>query len=193
MRLMVYAYFFTSFDITAEFLIMPELIPVFTKDEIKSMVLSIAEKISSDYQSGEIILIGVLKGAFIFLSDLIRHLTIPVAIDFVGTSSYESGTSSSGDIRLTKEVSVDLKHKDVIIVEDIVDTGLTLTYLIDYIKSFGPRSVKICALIDKQERREADIRIDYPCYSINKGFLVGYGLDFNENYRGLSGIYQLKF
>jgi len=191
--LMVYTYFFTSFDITAEFLIMPELIPVFKKDEIKSMVLSIAEKISSDYQRGELILIGVLKGAFIFLSDLVRHLTIPVAIDFVGTSSYESGTSSSGDIRLTKEVSVDLKNKNVIIVEDIVDTGLTLTYLIDYIKSFGPRSVKVCALIDKQERREADIRIDYPCYSINKGFLVGYGLDFNENYRGLSDIYQLKF
>ncbi len=174
---------------------MPELIPVLRKDSIDKMVAEVAHKISSDYKDRELVLIGVLKGAFIFLADLARHLTIPVKIDFVRVASYGSGTSSSGNIRLTKEIEIDIKNKDVLIVEDIVDTGLTLAYLIDYLNSFGPNTVKICSLLDKSERRKTEIKIDYACHVVEKGlgFIVGYGIDYNEDYRHLPDIYHLKF
>jgi len=171
---------------------MPDLLPVLTKDDIDKRVNAIAHKISLDYKDRELVLIGVLKGAFIFLSDLIQSLTIPVKVDFVGASSYSSGTSSAGNIRLTKDVDIDLKNKDILIVEDIVDTGLTLSYIVDYLKSFNPKTIKICTLIDKHERREAKINIDYVCHVYEKGFLVGYGLDYLEDYRDLPGIYHLK-
>lgn len=171
---------------------MTELIPVLNKNDIDKMVARVARKISSDYQNQELILIGILKGAFVFLSDLVRHLTIPVKLDFVRVCSYGSGTSSSGNIRLTKDIEIDIKNKNVLLVEDIVDTGLTLSYLIDYLKTFNPKTVKICALIDKHERREAKIKIHYACHEVTEGFLVGYGLDYNEDYRYLAGIYHLK-
>jgi hypoxanthine phosphoribosyltransferase len=172
---------------------MTELISVLKENEIKASVAQIARRISTDYVNEELVLIGVLKGAFIFLADLIRELTIPVSIDFVGTSSYGANTCSSGKIFLTKEVSADLKNKHVLIVEDIVDTGLTMVFLMNYLKSLGPKTVKICTLIDKPERREANVDIDYACLAVPNGFLVGYGLDYNEGYRGLPGIYHLKF
>lgn len=171
---------------------MTELILVLKKDDIKTKVAQIAGRISSDYQDQELVLIGILKGAFIFLSDLVRHLSIPVKIDFVGVSSYGSGTSSTGTIKLTQTIDVDLTNKDVLVVEDIVDTGLTLTYIVDYLKTLNPRTIKVCALLDKHERRKEDITIDYACHVVAKGFLVGYGLDHNENYRELSEIYHLK-
>jgi len=171
---------------------MPDFIPVLERDDIEKLVVALASKISSDYEGRELVLIGVLKGAFIFLSDLVRHLTIPVKVDFVGASSYSSSTSSSGTIRLTKAIEIDLKDKDVLVVEDIVDTGLTLAYIVNYIKSFDPKTAKVCALIDKHERREAEVKIDYVCHEVEKGFLVGYGLDYAEEYRGLPGIYHLK-
>ncbi len=171
---------------------MLELIPVLTKNDIDNLVARIAHRISSDYQNRELILIGVLKGAFVFLSDLVRHLDIPVKIDFIRVFSYGSGASTSGDIHLTKDIEVNIKNKDVLIVEDIVDTGLTLKYLIDYLRSYHPKTIKVCAFIDKHERREADIKIDYSCHDVTKGFLVGYGLDYDEDYRYLSGIYHLK-
>ncbi len=171
---------------------MPELIPVLTKNEIDAMVTGVAHRISSDYQNRTLVLIGALKGAFIFMSDLIRRITIPIQVDFIGVSSYGFGTSSSGDIRLTKKPGIELKDKDVLIVEDIVDTGLTLSYLVDYLESFGPKSLKICTLLDKQERRMTDVKIDYACHLVEKGFLVGYGLDHAENYRHLPEIYHLK-
>lgn len=171
---------------------MPELVPVLKKDDIKKMVASVAHRISSDYKDRELVLIGVLKGAFVFLSDLARRLTIPVKIDFVNASSYGSDTTSSGEIHLSREIDIDVKDKDVLIVEDIVDTGLTLTYLIDYLKSLGPRSVKVCALIDKHERRKTKCNLDYSCHEVDKGFLVGYGLDYSEDYRHLPDIYHLK-
>ncbi|MBU4415503.1 MAG: hypoxanthine phosphoribosyltransferase, partial [Proteobacteria bacterium] len=123
---------------------MAELIPVLNEDKIEKLVADVAKKISDDYKDSELVLIGVLKGAFVFMSDLMRRITIPVKIDFVGISSYGSNTVSSGKIRLTREIEIDIKNKDVLIVEDIVDTGLTLKYLIDYLKSFDPKSVKIC-------------------------------------------------
>lgn len=171
---------------------MPELIPVLGKNEIQNIVAQVARKISYDYQDQELVLIGVLKGAFIFLSDLVRHLSIPVKVDFVGVSSYGSGTTS-GSIHLTKKVEIDLTNKDVLVIEDIVDTGLTLTYIVDYLKTLSPKNIKICALLDKRERRCQTIKIDYTCHVVLEGFLVGYGLDYNENYRELAEVYHLKF
>lgn len=172
--------------------LMPDLIPVLKKTEIEQVVTSVAMKISSDYEGREPVLVGVLKGAFIFLSDLVRHLTIPVKIDFIRVSSYGSGDVSSGSIRLTKGIEIDIADKDLLIVEDIVDSGLTLKYITDYLLSFSPKTVRICTLIDKYERREAEIRIDYIGQTVKKGFLVGYGLDYAEGYRNLPDIYHLK-
>ncbi len=172
---------------------MPELIPVFNRKEIEEKVAELARRISEDYEDRPLILIGVLKGAFIFLSDLARNLSIPAQIDFIGASSYGSSTSSSGTITITKNLSVDIKNKNVLIVDDIIDTGLTLSHLMDYFKSFGPASIGYCALIDKHERREADIDHGYTCLSVKDGFLVGYGLDYDEQYRNLPAIYHLKF
>jgi hypoxanthine phosphoribosyltransferase len=171
---------------------MPELIPILKEAEIEKRVSMIARKISADYTGGDIVLIGVLKGAFVFLSDLMRRLTVPVRIDFVHTSSYGNSTASSGNIQLIKGIDIDIKNKDVLVVEDIVDSGRTLQYLIDYLKSFGPNSIKICTLIDKHERRKTQLTVDYACQSVDEGFLVGYGLDFAEKYRELPGIYHLK-
>jgi len=171
---------------------MPEFIPVLKKDDIDKMVVAVARKISSDYKDRELILIGVLKGSFVFLSDLIRNLSIPVKVDFVGVSSYSDKTSSSGKIQLTKSIEIDIKNKNVLVVEDIVDSGLTLAWLIDYLMSFEPEAVNICALLDKRERRETQIQIDYTCHVVQEGFLVGYGLDYAEDYRNLPEIYHLK-
>lgn len=171
---------------------MPELIPVLKKSEINNMVAQVARRISSDYQDHELILIGVLKGAFVFLSDLMLNLSIPVQVDFIRVASYGSDTSSSGRINLTKAVEIDLKNKDVLVVEDIVDTGLTLSYIIDYLKSFKPKTVKVCTLLDKRQRRQANVKIDYACHIVTEGFLVGYGLDYDEDYRNLPEIYHLQ-
>jgi hypoxanthine phosphoribosyltransferase len=170
---------------------MPKLVPVLTKDEIEHVVAGLAQRISSDYQNRELVLIAVLKGAFIFLSDLIRQLTIPVKVDFIRIASYFSNTSSTGEIQLTKEIEIDIKGKDVLIVEDIIDSGLTVDYILDYLKSFKPKTVKVCTLLDKTERREKDIKIDYAGHAVGKGFLVGYGLDYAEDYRHLPEVYNL--
>jgi hypoxanthine phosphoribosyltransferase len=171
---------------------MSELIPVLGRHEINNLVAQVARKISIDYQDKELILIGILKGAFIFLSDLVRHLSIPVKIDFVGAASYGSGSSSSGTINLTKKININLTNKNVLIIEDIVDTGLTLAYIVNYLKSFNPKTIKVCTFVDKHERRSETVTVDYACYVASKGFLVGYGLDYNESYRELPELYHLK-
>lgn len=170
---------------------MPELTPVLTQDDIEAAVKKMAGNIAADYNGRELILIGILKGAFIFLSDLARQLPIPVKVDFLRAASYGAGTSSSGNIRLSKELEIDIRGRHVLVVEDIVDTGLTLKYLLDYLRSFGPESLKVCTLIDKHERREADVTIDYAGHTVAEGFLVGYGLDYAELYRNLPAIYHL--
>lgn len=126
---------------------MPELVSFLKKDDIDKMVAAVAHRISADDRDRELVLIGVLKGAFIFLSDLVRHLTVPVQIDFICVSGYGSATSSSGNIRLTKETELDIKNKDVLAVEDIVDTGMTLEYLADYLKNLGSTSVRVHELL----------------------------------------------
>ena len=171
---------------------MPELIPVLSEEEIELAVANLAEKISADYRGRELVLVGVLKGAFVFLADLSRHLTIDVMVDFVRLTSYGMNRSSSGEVRLTKELEIDIENKDVLIIEDIIDTGLSLTFLVDYIQSFKPRSVRICTMIDKRERRQTDIQIDYAAHVVERGFLVGYGLDHAEIYRNLRAVYDLK-
>ena len=172
---------------------MPELIPVLKREEIEELTASVARQISSDYRGRPLVIVGVLKGAFIFLADLVRRITIPVQVDFVKAASYGSGATSSGKIELTKEIDIDIAGKDVLVVEDIVDSGLTLTYLVDYLKKLNPETVRVCTLLDKHERRQSKVKVDYACHTIDKGFLVGYGLDYNEAYRELPAIYHLKF
>jgi hypoxanthine phosphoribosyltransferase len=171
---------------------MPELVPILSKNEIDRRVTAIAAEISADYAQSDLIVIGVLKGAFVFLSDLIRKLTIPIEVEFVRVSSYGTETASTEKIQLIHKLETEIKDKDVLIVEDIIDTGLTISFLMDYLYSFNPKSVQICTLIDKQERKKKKIEIRYACHVIQKGFLVGYGLDFAEDYRYLPDIYHLK-
>jgi len=159
---------------------------------ILSRVKELAHKISSDYAGKEPILIGILNGVVFFFSDLVMEMTIPSKIDFIRAASYGSGTSTSGTIRLTKDVEIPIQGKEVIIVEDIVDTGLTLNHIVKGLEDRGPESIRICALIDKLGRRDEEVKIDYCGFHIKEGFLVGYGLDHNERYRYLSDIYVLR-
>lgn len=171
---------------------MPEFIPILTKSTIRDRVASLGKQISDDYRGKELVLVCVLKGAFVFLSDLIRHITIPIKIDFIRAASYGDGVETSGNIRMTKDVEIDLKGKDVLLIEDIIDTGLTVSHLMDYLASFGLKSLKVCTLLDKRERRQAEVPVDYACHVVEQGFLVGYGLDYAEDYRHLPEIYHLK-
>ena len=170
---------------------MPELVPLISQQEIKEKNREIGQKITQDYKNLDLVVVGVLKGAFVFLADLVRQITIDHEIDLVGASSYE-GTSSTGQIVFTKQPDLELKGRDVLLVEDIVDTGRTLAKTVETMQLLNPRSIKICALIDKRERREAQINVDYSCFCIDGGFIVGYGLDYNEKYRNLPAIFNLK-
>ena len=161
------------------------------QEKIMARIKELAGRISSDYSGKEPILAGVLNGAVFFLADLTREMTIPVKIDFIRAASYGAGDSSSGSVVLTKGLDMPVKGKPVILVEDIVDTGLTLSKILDIIAAQSPESIRVCALIDKQERRERDIIIDYCGFQVEEGFLVGYGLDYNEQFRCLHDIYVL--
>jgi hypoxanthine phosphoribosyltransferase len=161
---------------------------VFPRDVIQKRVKGLGKEISRDYAGREVILIGVLNGAFVFMADLIRFLDIPVQVDFVRLASYGSKTESTGEVMFTKDIELPLAAKNVLVVEDIIDTGHTLSYLKDIIALHNPRSIKICALISKTGRRKTPIVIDYVGFELERGFLVGYGLDYNENYRHLPDI-----
>jgi hypoxanthine phosphoribosyltransferase len=169
-----------------------ELVPVLSRDEIAQKVKSLARQISEDYAGKELCIIGVLNGVFVFLADLVRELTISVQVDFVRLASYGSGTVSSGNVQTTKEIELDVKDRDVLVIEDIIDSGLTVDFLLKYLKKLHPKSIKVCAFIDKTERREVQIPIDYVGHVVESGFLVGYGLDYDQKYRGLPEIYHLK-
>jgi len=160
-----------------------------SEEEIQSRVLELAAQISSDYEDkGEIVLVGVLKGSFIFLADLSRRLTIPRTIEFIAVSSYGNGSRSTGAVRLVMDVRGNIEGKHVIIVEDIVDTGHTLKYLIGMLDSHRPASVKTCALVRKAESAEVDVAVDYLGFDIGEEWVVGYGLDFAEQNRTLPYI-----
>ena len=160
-----------------------------SEEEIQQRVTELAAQISEDYaDSGDIVLVGVLKGAFIFLADLSRSMTIPRTIEFIAVSSYESGSKSSGAVRLVMDVRANIEGKHVLIVEDIVDTGHTLKYLIGMLRSHRPASVKTCALVRKAEQAEVDVDVDYLGFDIGNEWVVGYGLDFAERDRTLPYI-----
>lgn len=163
-----------------------------SEKEIQQKVRALARKISKDFSGREVLLIGVLKGAFIFMSDLARKMTTPVKMEFVRLASYGSQTHSSGKVKITKDLETPLKGKDVLIVEDIIDTGITLKHLFLHLKARRPRSLKVVALLDKPGRRKVDLRADYVGFQIEDHFVVGYGLDCAEEYRNLRGIYVLK-
>ena len=159
---------------------------------LQARVKELAGKISTDYSDREPIVLGVLNGAVFFFADLVREMTIPSRIDFIRAASYGSGTSSSGSVRLTKDLEIPIEGEPVILVEDIVDTGLTVTKIVEILRERGPESVKVCALIDKLERRSMDVVIDYCGFQVKEVFLIGYGLDYNEQYRYLPDIYTMR-
>jgi len=163
-----------------------------SEEEIRLKVQKIAQDLTKDYQDREPVLIGVLTGVFIFFADLVREISFPLKMDFVRLASYGSKDVSSGKISLTKDIELSVQGKPVLIVEDIIDTGLTLSYLVRHIRDKEPESIKVCTLINKLERREKVIQIDYWGFEIETGFLVGYGLDYNEQFRSLPYILSLE-
>jgi hypoxanthine phosphoribosyltransferase len=162
-----------------------------TEEEIRAKVAELGQHISADYRGKELLLVGLLRGAIVFLSDLMRAIDIPVQLDFFGISSYGANTES-GAVRLVMDLETDVSGRDVLIVEDIVDTGKTLSYLVENLKARQPASLRICALLDKPERRQVPIEVDYVGFGIPDKFVVGYGLDFAEGYRNLPFVGVLK-
>jgi hypoxanthine phosphoribosyltransferase len=155
-----------------------------TADQIQTRVAEMADEIRRDFPDG-VHMIAVLKGAFVFLSDLVRHMDGHVSLDFMAVSSYAKGTTTSGEVRLLKDLDTTLDGKNVIIVEDIVDTGLTLTYLQDILRARGPKTLRTACLLSKPSRRQVDVKVEYIGFTIEDRFVVGYGLDYAERYRNL--------
>jgi hypoxanthine phosphoribosyltransferase len=165
---------------------------LFDKTAIAGTVKRLAQDIQRDFDEEEIILVCVLKGSFMFTSDLIRELHGSVTVDFVRASSYGANTTTCGEIRLTKDLETDIAGKNVIIVEDIIDSGITLRSLRDMLQARNPRALKICALVDKRHRRQVEIEGDYVGFTIHEGFIVGYGIDYAERYRNLREIFVVE-
>jgi len=166
---------------------------LFSKEMIFQKVKELGERISSDYnKDDEVVVVGVLKGANVFMADLIREIDLPIYIDFMAVSSYGYSTESSGVVRILKDLDLEVEGKHVLIIEDIIDTGLTLKYLTDNLKSRNIKSLKICTLLDKPKRRKCDLNIDYIGFEIPDKFIVGYGIDYGEKYRNLPYIASLK-
>ena len=163
-----------------------------TKEEINNKIIELGEQISKDYKGKDLVLIGILRGAVIFMADLARAISIPMLFDFMAISSYGAETKSSGVVRILKDLDVNIKGKDVLIIEDIVDTGLTLNYLLRMLKSRKPASLKVCTFLTKTARRKVDIKIDYFGYNIPNKFVVGYGLDYAGKYRNVPYIFTLN-
>lgn len=163
-----------------------------SRDELQRRVRELGEQITRDFQGQKLLIVGILKGAMIFTADLVRNITTPVEFDFMVVSSYGASSKSSGAVRIFKDLDRSIEGWHVLIVEDIIDTGLTLKYLVENLKSRNPESVKICTLLDKPERRKADVPVDYNGFTIPDEFVVGYGLDYNEQYRNLPDVYILK-
>lgn len=165
---------------------------LFSEKQIEEIVARIGGKISRDYQDKNLLLVSVLKGSVVFMADLMRAITIPARIDFMATSSYGSGVKSSGVVKIVKDLDLELKGYDIVIVEDILDSGKTLQYLTRLLRSRGPRSIQICTLFDKPERREVEVTPTYVGAQIPDAFIVGYGLDYDEKYRNLPFVGVLK-
>ena len=165
---------------------------LFDRHEIETAVRRLASEISKDYRNQNPLLLGVLRGSFVFMADLIRHLDFPLEVDFIGLSSYGSSTQSSGKIKVVKKLETPVRERNVLVVEDIVDTGLTTAFLLQYLQRRKPASVKLCALTEKPSRREVPVNIDYLGFTVPDKFLIGYGLDANQKYRNLPDICYLE-
>ena len=165
---------------------------LYSRETIEGRVKALAADISRDFDGKDLVVVGVLKGSFIFMADLIRAMTIPCTIDFIRVASYGASTVSSGKVRITKDVETPITGRDVLVVEDIIDTGLTLAFLKQNLLDRHPRSLKFCTLIDKKHRREVEFHSDYVGFDLDEGFVVGYGLDFDEKARYFPDVYVLE-
>lgn len=170
---------------------------LYSAEQIAARVAALGAEIKADYEKvlrpGEgVLAVGVLNGAFIFMADLVRAIDLPLEIDFIRLSSYQDKSSSSSEVVMTKNLEKEIRGRHVLIVEDIADCGLTLAWLMEFLKKRGPASVKVAVAVDKRARRETPVDLDYVAFSLDDGFLVGYGLDYAEQHRNLSGIYELE-
>jgi hypoxanthine phosphoribosyltransferase len=158
------------------------------EETLKNRVKELGEQITKDYQDKDLIVICILKGAILFTSDLVKEIKLPMAIDFMAVSSYGTSTKSSGVVRILKDLDEEIEGRHVLIVEDIVDTGLTLNYLVENLQTRKPASIKICCCLDKPERRQSPVKVDYVGFNIPDEFVIGYGLDYAEKFRNLPFI-----
>lgn len=165
---------------------------LFTEEEIQAKIAELGRKITEDYKGKRVLVLCVLKGAFIFMADLVRNMDLPLEIEFMAVSSYGNSTRTSGEVKIVKDLDVSVEGRDVLIVEDIIDSGLTLSYLIDVLERRNARTVKVVTLFDKPNRRTVDLEVDYKGFTIPDEFIVGYGLDYAEKYRNLPYVGILK-
>ena len=165
---------------------------LFSEEELKNRVAEIAAQIDKDYEGKQPLLVSVLRGSFVFMADLVRQIHLPCTVDFMAVSSYGAGTSSSGQVKIIKDLDIDLHGKDLLIVEDILDSGKTLHYITKMLSDRGTASIRIATLLDKPERREVPMEPEYTCFVIEDEFVVGYGMDYAEEYRNLPYIGVLK-
>jgi hypoxanthine phosphoribosyltransferase len=165
---------------------------LFTSEDIKNRIYELGKQITIDYKYRDLLLVSILRGGAIFLSDLIKEIDLPLSIDFMSISSYGFNDKSTGVVRITKDLDESIEGRDVLIVEDIIDTGLTISYLLRNLKSRYPGSIEICALLNRDIRRIADIDIKYAGFRIGEKYIVGYGLDYKQKFRNLKSIYELK-
>lgn len=165
---------------------------LFTEDRLSEIVRSMGARISGDYRGKNLLMVSILKGSVVFMSDLMRSVTVPCSIDFMAVSSYGSGVKTSGVVKIIKDLDINLKGYDVLVVEDILDSGLTLSYILELLQARHPKSIRLCALFDKPDRRTVDIQADYVGTLVPDEFIVGYGLDYDEKYRNLPFVGILK-
>ena len=165
---------------------------LFSKEKLEQIVKQLGEKISRDYQGKNLLLVSVLKGSVVFMADLMRAISVPCRIDFMAVSSYGSGVKTSGVVKIAKDLDIPLAGYDVLVVEDILDSGMTLSYILELLQSRGPKSIRLCTLFDKPDRRTANVKADYVGAVVPDEFIVGYGLDYDEKYRNLPFVGVLK-
>ena len=165
---------------------------LYSKEKLAEIVHNMGSRISKDYEGKNLLMVSILKGSVVFMADLMREITVPCSIDFMAVSSYGSGMKTSGVVKIVKDLDIDLKGCDVLVVEDILDSGLTLSYIWKLLKSRSPKSIRLCTLFDKPDRRTADIKADYVGDIVPAEFIVGYGLDYAQKYRNLPFVGILK-
>ncbi len=165
---------------------------LFTKEEIALKVEELGKKIESDYEGKNLLVISLLKGSFIFTSDLVRNINLPMAVEFMTTSSYGYATETSNNVKIVKDIERDISDYDVLVVDDIIDSGVTMNFVLEHLKNKGVKSIKSCTFLDKPSRRKVDINADYTGYKVEDVFIVGYGLNFGDNYRNVPYIFAFE-